>query len=64
MLEFMPHYDRKFSALWGLLGTSPLFLPKALRVGHETRKDNLYQCKPGRFLLLRGQATIQIPSYF
>lgn len=33
-----------------LLGTERLFLPEALRVGHETRKDDLYQCQPGRSL--------------
>ena len=32
-----------------LLGTELLFLPEALRVGHETRKDDVYQCSARPF---------------
>lgn len=44
-----------------LLGTSLLFLPEALRVGHETKKDDLYQCQPGRSLH-PGRATSSLES--
>lgn len=44
-----------------LLGTELLFLPEALRVGHETRKDDLYQCQPGRSLY-PGRATSSLES--